>query len=554
MATTAVVSRPHDWRKVEDTTTKYVTTEQLTTATTVTEKTTTTDWRFTKDFTNAGQGGVTIIGTGGDGSSSTNFTWTGNNMTGNNPDGNSGSGKWTTRHHWCPSGDCSRANVTWYYNDNNVTFEVFFKGIKDYWSNWIALGISDDEKMVNTDVILLRTDDHYHFVALDSYIGGQRAPPKIDESQDVNLTSASLENDVLKFLVVRPLVTGDINDKQIGEKTYFLFLADGHRIGNTLLRHRNRYISPEVCLSPSCEKALGLGKINAQGAWEFSDDWNLIGPSSGRRRREAGAMAEGGAAEGETEAEGEGVGEGEGEPGDSCGALFAGNSPTTGDTIHPMDCTDMVIGSAKGPLSRIGDYYSRDRSTPLSDEALGGSNSLTAAIGEENGGWTTILFRRKLSAGSDAADHSFERGPMHVVWARGQEPGSIHHVPASGLEHNQSAASIPNYYKEDELKYHGRDLDGTSYGHRGYLTLDFFSQPTGNGGTGGVDTGGVWTGTGSTGSGESYSHPSGRYIVTWQRDNANNDMMYTISARLSDTERQWMAIGFNSQDRMASNT
>lgn len=66
-----------------------------------------------------------------------------------------------------------------------------------------------------------------------------------------------------------------------------------------------------------------------------------------------------------------------------------------------MDCTDLVIGSAKGMYSRIGDYYTRDRSTPMFDPSYGGEDSLTAAIGEENGGFTNILFRRKLSSKSD---------------------------------------------------------------------------------------------------------------------------------------------------------
>ena len=61
-----------------------------------------------------------------------------------------------------------------------------------------------------------------------------------------------------------------------------------------------------------------------------------------------------------------------------------------------MDCTDMVIGSARGMRSRVGDYYTRDRSTPLHDEVYGGTQSLTAALGFEENGYTTILFRKKI--------------------------------------------------------------------------------------------------------------------------------------------------------------
>lgn len=63
-----------------------------------------------------------------------------------------------------------------------------------------------------------------------------------------------------------------------------------------------------------------------------------------------------------------------------------------------MDCTDIVIGTARGGFSRIGDYYTRDRSTPRFDSFYGGQDSLTAAVGEERDGMTTILFRRKLKS------------------------------------------------------------------------------------------------------------------------------------------------------------
>lgn len=64
--------------------------------------------------------------------------------------------------------------------------------------------------------------------------------------------------------------------------------------------------------------------------------------------------------------------------------------------IHPMDCVDLVIGSARGNYSRIADYYTRDRSTPLVDSVYGGEESLTAAIAVEDAEYTTLIFRRKL--------------------------------------------------------------------------------------------------------------------------------------------------------------
>lgn len=66
------------------------------------------------------------------------------------------------------------------------------------------------------------------------------------------------------------------------------------------------------------------------------------------------------------------------------------------DAIHAMDCVDLVIGAAKGNFSRIADYYTRDRSTPLFDSVYGGEESLTAAVAIEEGEYTKLLFRRKL--------------------------------------------------------------------------------------------------------------------------------------------------------------
>jgi len=64
--------------------------------------------------------------------------------------------------------------------------------------------------------------------------------------------------------------------------------------------------------------------------------------------------------------------------------------------FNAMDCTDIVIGMARGTASRIWDYYTRDRSTPRLDTFWGGKNDLTAALGFEKDGLTTILFRKKL--------------------------------------------------------------------------------------------------------------------------------------------------------------
>ena len=61
-----------------------------------------------------------------------------------------------------------------------------------------------------------------------------------------------------------------------------------------------------------------------------------------------------------------------------------------------MDCTDLIIGAARGRKSRVLDYYTPDRSTPRRDDVYLGTDSITAAIGKEENGVTTIIFRRKL--------------------------------------------------------------------------------------------------------------------------------------------------------------
>ncbi|KAK3762553.1 hypothetical protein RRG08_032084 [Elysia crispata] len=110
------------------------------------------------------------------------------------------------------------------------------------------------------------------------------------------------------------------------------------------------------------------------------------------------------------EPEGEPTGEPNGEPSGEPKGEPTGEpeGETTGrGNLHAMDCIDIVIGTAKGQLSRIGDYYTRDRSTPLFDEEYGGKDDLTAAFGFEENGETTILFRRKLQA-TESTDWSIK--------------------------------------------------------------------------------------------------------------------------------------------------
>ena len=49
---------------------------------------------------------------------------------------------------------------------------------------------------------------------------------------------------------------------------------------------------------------------------------------------------------------------------------------------------------------------------------------------------------------------------MHIIWAFGQEVDEYTHIPPSGLEAED--ASIPDFYRPDELKYHGKRNRGTT--------------------------------------------------------------------------------------------
>ena len=74
--------------------------------------------------------------------------------------------------------------------------------------------------------------------------------------------------------------------------------------------------------------------------------------------------------------------------------------------------------------------------------------------------------RKKLEA-NGPTDHTIIDEEMLVIWAVGQETGMYSHSPASGLESEQ--ASIPDYYRPDELKYHGKE-------NRGKTSLNFFDE------------------------------------------------------------------------------
>ena len=204
-----------------------------------------------------------------------------------------------------------------------------------------------------------------------------------------------------------------------------------------------------------------------------------------------------------------------------------------------MDCTDMVIGMANGDSSRIWDYYTRDRSTPKRDTYWGGSNDLTAAAGWERDGETIIMFRKSLK-GSGFSDHDIVNENMHVIWAIGQEPGDYFHAPSSGLE--KGNPSIPDFYRKDELKYHGKK-------NRGKIEMNFFDEDKraigDNAGTSLGFCGGEWKYPRAC----SVAAKTCDYFARWKFDE-NTDMIdFTVQSVYTD---KWTGIGFSDTPQMVS--
>ena len=115
---------------------------------------------------------------------------------------------------------------------------------------------------------------------------------------------------------------------------------------------------------------------------------------------EEGANVEGGSQEGGAEEGGSQEG-GNVEGGAEEGPAEEGGPEEGGAVaaLHPMDCTDIVIGVARGNQYRVIDYFTRDRATPRMDSFYGGEDSLTAAIAKEENNITTVIWRKSLQSG-----------------------------------------------------------------------------------------------------------------------------------------------------------
>ncbi|XP_060536686.1 uncharacterized protein LOC132708394 isoform X2 [Cylas formicarius] len=220
------------------------------------------------------------------------------------------------------------------------------------------------------------------------------------------------------------------------------------------------------------------------------------------------------------------------------------NPYTPRHDFNPMDCTDIVIGSARGTASRIADYYTRDRSTPRMDSYWGGKNDLTAVMGFEKDGVTTILFRKKLES-KEMSDHSIEEDFMHVIFAQGQEPGNYVHVPKSGIESGQ--ASTKDFYKADELKYHGHK------NQRGVISLNFYDEKKAIAPAGAAATS---DSAQNTHCGGEWKIPKGcrpenytcEYSAKWELIPRKDEIRFTITTNHTDT---WTGIAFSDNEKMS---
>lgn len=65
--------------------------------------------------------------------------------------------------------------------------------------------------------------------------------------------------------------------------------------------------------------------------------------------------------------------------------------------LHSMDCTDIVMASVvHGDFLHVEDMYTRDRSTPITDNILDGEQSLLSAYGIQRNGRTVVMIRRLI--------------------------------------------------------------------------------------------------------------------------------------------------------------
>ncbi|CAH0598382.1 unnamed protein product [Chrysodeixis includens] len=210
--------------------------------------------------------------------------------------------------------------------------------------------------------------------------------------------------------------------------------------------------------------------------------------------------------------------------------------------FNPMDCTDIVIGTAKGNYHRVLDYYTRDRSTPRVDTFWGGHDDITAASGYEENGVTTIMFRKKIKA-TEPTDHSIVDDAMHVIWARGQQPAPP--APPAPAAAARASAAVGDFYRPDEIKYHGHG------DQRGVAKINFFEE-TKVSISGGIlplpdKCGGQWRLPAAC----DPNNGTCDYVATWEYlglKRGKDSIKFTITTKQS---KQWTGIGFSDNKKMS---
>jgi len=99
-----------------------------------------------------------------------------------------------------------------------------------------------------------------------------------------------------------------------------------------------------------------------------------------------------------------------------------------------MKDADMVMGLVKDGKAEIDDLYSAGDFGPhVSDTELGGNDDIVTYGGKEEGGFTTIEFKRLMSTG-DKNDIDLTKGVNKIIWAYGSDdnPAAKHSVRGYG--------------------------------------------------------------------------------------------------------------------------
>jgi len=101
------------------------------------------------------------------------------------------------------------------------------------------------------------------------------------------------------------------------------------------------------------------------------------------------------------------------------GWVAVGIKPTSA-----MKDADMIFGFVKDGVITLSDQFSTGTYGPHSpDTELGGTDDILAFGGREEGGFTTIEFKRSLTT-TDKYDISIQKGVNRIIWAYGSSDSS----------------------------------------------------------------------------------------------------------------------------------